>query len=155
MNVRCVEGGCYRIMMPDARTRGCQPSMSSLTHAMLDEYPPCRHVCGGTEEVGHVRVDPDEGDLEPHGCRVFKGLDREGISLFARRARVIFSTPPTGLGCFGRIHLCQLCHSAVIPYVVMLASKGEISVLSGSSVCLPTYRQTFAWAPPIGPLAVF
>ena len=77
MNVRCVEGGCYRTSMLDARTCGCRPLMSSLTHAILDEYPSCRHVCGGTKEVGHVKADPDEGNLEPHGCRVFQGLDRE------------------------------------------------------------------------------
>lgn len=46
---------------------------------MPSECPSCRHVCGGTKEVRHVRVDSDEGDLEPHGCRVFQGIDREGI----------------------------------------------------------------------------
>ena len=83
----------------------------------------------------------------------FPGPRLRRHSLYARRARAISSTLPTGLGCFGRIHLCQLCHSAVIPYIVMLVSKWEISVSSLLAVastylpiylpaCLPTYLPT-------------
>ena len=56
-----------------------RPTKLREVRMMPSGCPSCRHACGGAKEVRHVRVDSDEGDLEPHGCRVFQGLDCEGI----------------------------------------------------------------------------